>query len=281
MKLSQAFTTSPAAQPRAVRGGRGTSTLRSPRAWAVAGALGGALLAALIWAPASWLASGVQSASAGKVLLQEARGTVWNGSARLVLAEGQGSRDHTALPTRLQWTLRPGFSGLNMTLQSDCCTSTPMQAKVSPGWNAMTVQVQDSAIELPAELLAGLGTPWNTVALQGQLRLSTQSLQLQYRAGRAASQGLTRLEALAVSSRLSPLKPLGSYRLDIQGGDSPRLNLSTLTGDLQLSGQGQWVGSRLHFNGEASASPEREAALSNLLNILGRRQGARSIITFG
>lgn len=119
------------------------------------------------------------------------------------------------------------------------------------------------------------------MALQGQLRLSTQKLQLHYRAGRANSEGLTRLEALAVSSRLSPLKPLGSYRLDIQGGDSPRLQLSTLSGDLQLSGLGQWVDSRLHFNGEASASPEREAALSNLLNILGRRQGARSIITFG
>ncbi|RGE42703.1 type II secretion system protein N [Comamonas testosteroni] len=281
MKRSPTFPLLAAAQPRAARGARAASALHSPRAWAVAGALGGALLAALIWAPASWLASGVQSASAGKVLLQEARGTVWNGSARLVLAEGAGSRDRTALPTRLQWTLRPGFNGLNMSLHSDCCTSTPMQAKVSPGWNAMTVQVQDSVIELPAELLAGLGTPWNTVALQGQLRLSTQALQLQYRAGRAASQGLTRLEALAVSSRLSPLKPLGSYRLDIQGGDSPRLNLSTLAGDLQLSGQGQWVDARLHFNGEASASPEREAALSNLLNILGRRQGARSIITFG
>ncbi|MBV8249557.1 MAG: type II secretion system protein N, partial [Comamonas sp.] len=54
-----------------------------------------------------------------------------------------------------------------------------------------------------------------------------------------------------------------------------------LSGDLQLSGQGRWVDSRLHFNGEAAASPEREAALANLLNILGRRQGTRSIITFG
>jgi general secretion pathway protein N len=41
------------------------------------------------------------------------------------------------------------------------------------------------------------------------------------------------------------------------------------------------VGQRLHFQGEASASPERETALSNLLNILGRRQGPRSIISFG
>ena len=260
---------------------RGGSALRSPRAWAVAGALGGGLLAAVLWAPASWLAHSVQSATAGKVLLQEARGTVWNGSARLTLAEGAGSRDHTSLPTRLQWTLRPALTGLQMTLHSDCCTQVPLQGHLKPGWNAMTMQVQDSLVELPAELLSGLGTPWNTVALQGQLRLSTQGLQLHYRAGRANSQGLTRLEALAVSSRLSPLKPLGSYRLDIQGGDNPRLQLSTLAGDLQLSGQGQWVDSRLHFNGEASASPEREAALSNLLNILGRRQGTRSIITFG
>lgn len=268
----------PIAPPRAARG---VSALRSPRGWAVAGAVCGALLAAVIWAPATWLVYAVQTASEGKVLLQEARGTVWNGSARLVLAEGEGSRDRSSLPTRLQWTLRPALTGLNIALQSDCCTATPLQARLSPGWNAMTAQVQDSVIELPAELLAGLGTPWNTVALQGQLRLSTQSLQLHYRAGRANSQGLTRLEALAVSSRLSPLKPLGSYRLDIQGGDNPKLQLSTLTGDLQLSGQGQWVDARLHFNGEASASPEREAALSNLLNILGRRQGTRSIITFG
>lgn len=118
------------------------------------------------------------------------------------------------------------------------------------------------------------------MALQGQLRLSTVGLTLQYRAGRATSQGLTRLEALAVSSRLSSLRPWAAT-LDIQGGDNAQLNLTTLGGDLQLSGQGQWVDSRLHFRGEASASPEREAALSNLLNILGRRQGARSIITFG
>ena len=254
---------------------------RSPRRWAVGGVLLGALLTLLIQAPAAWLAAGVQSVTANKVLLQEARGTLWNGSARLVLTGGKDSRDHTSLPTRLNWTLRPALGSASVTLQSDCCTSTPVLAQLAPGWNAMTLRLKDSAIELPADMLAGLGTPWNTVALQGQLRLSTAGLALQYRAGRATSQGLTRLEALAVSSRLSPLKPLGSYRLDIQGGDNAQLHLTTLNGDLQLSGQGQWVGSRLHFNGEASASPEREAALSNLLNILGRRQGARSIITFG
>ena len=268
-------------RPSTTRPPRGLSALHSPRRWALGGALLGGLLTAALYAPATWLAAVVQSATAGQVLLQEARGTLWNGSARLVLTGGKDSRDHTSLPTRLNWTLRPGLGSASVTLQSDCCTSTPVLAQLAPGWNAMTLRLKDSAIELPADMLAGLGTPWNTVALQGQLRLSTAGLALQYRAGRATSQGLTRLEALAVSSRLSPLRPLGSYRLDIQGGDNAQLHLTTLNGDLQLSGQGQWVGSRMHFNGEASASPEREAALSNLLNILGRRQGARSIITFG
>ena len=260
---------------------RGLGARHSPRRWAIGGALLGGLLTGAIFAPAAWLAAGVQSATAAQVQLQEARGTVWNGSARLVLTGGKDSRDHTSLPTRLNWTLRPALTGASIALQSDCCTQSPVLAHLQPGWNAMAVKVSNSLIQLPADMLAGLGTPWNTVALQGQLRLSTEGLALQYQAGRANSQGLTRLEALAVSSRLSPLKPLGSYRLDVQGGDNARMNLSTLNGDLQLSGQGQWVGSRLHFNGEASASPEREAALSNLLNILGRRQGTRSIITFG
>jgi general secretion pathway protein N len=41
------------------------------------------------------------------------------------------------------------------------------------------------------------------------------------------------------------------------------------------------VGSKLRFEGTASASPERLDALSNLLNIIGRRDGARSIMKVG
>lgn len=253
----------------------------SPRLWAVAGAVCGGLIAAVFWAPASWVAQAVQSATQNQVQLQEARGTVWNGSARLIFTGGVDSRDLTALPSRLNWSLRPSWTGAQLSLQSDCCTSAPVLAHVYPGWNQLALKVNDSQIQLSADMLSGLGTPWNTMALQGQLNLSTSNLNLQYHAGRMVVQGRTRLEALSVSSRLSPLRPLGSYRLDIDGGESTHLNLSTLNGDLRLSGQGQWVGSRLHFNGEASASPDREAALSNLLNILGRRQGTRSIITFG
>ncbi|GGH62541.1 general secretion pathway protein GspN [Comamonas phosphati] len=255
--------------------------VRAPRRWAFAGALLGLLASATLWAPASWLSQAIQAATQGQVQLQEPRGTVWNGSARLVLTGGADSHDQAALPTRLQWQLRPHWTGARISVQSDCCTAAPMTAQLHAGPGGVSALVDDGQLRLPAELLSGLGTPWNTVALQGQLRLYTLGLQLHYRAGALHNQGRTRLEALAVSSRLSPLRPLGSYRLDLDGGDNTSLALSTLSGDLQLSGQGQWVGSRLHFTGQASANPEHEAALSNLLNILGRRQGARSIITFG
>jgi general secretion pathway protein N len=67
----------------------------------------------------------------------------------------------------------------------------------------------------------------------------------------------------------------------LQGGTQDTLRLETLEGSLQLSGTGQWVGQRLRFRGEASAAPEREEALANLLNIIGRRSGARSLISIG
>jgi general secretion pathway protein N len=37
----------------------------------------------------------------------------------------------------------------------------------------------------------------------------------------------------------------------------------------------------LQFNGEATSAAEHQSALSNLLNIIGRRDGARSVIKLG
>ena len=53
-------------------------------AWAAVGLAGGLLGGLLLFAPATWLAWGVWQATSGQVVLAEPRGTVWNGSARLV-----------------------------------------------------------------------------------------------------------------------------------------------------------------------------------------------------
>lgn len=256
-------------------------TPATPWGWAVAGAGAGLLLAVLLFAPARWLASAVADASGEHVLLLDARGTVWNGSAQLVLAAGTGSQDATRLPGRLAWQLGPRLWGLDLRLHAGCCTPAPLRLQLRPRWGGGSLKLGDGQSAWPAELLAGLGTPWNTVQPAGQILLSSQDLRLDLVAGRLSVSGSARLEAMDLSSRLSTLRPLGSYRLTLQGGDNTTLDLATLRGSLQLSGQGRWVGSRLRFEGKAQAAPEREEALSNLLNIIGRRNGAQSIITLG
>jgi general secretion pathway protein N len=141
----------------------------------------------------------------------------------------------------------------------------------------------DAPARWPGSVLAGLGTPWNTLQLQGTLALSSRALQMQWSRAGWASTGTVQLDALQLSTRLSSLAEVGSYRLtwDAQPTAVPTLKLSTLQGSLQLQGRGEWVGGRLRFQGEAQASTAQEAALSNLLNIMGRRDGARSIITVG
>lgn len=253
----------------------------APWAWAFSGLLLGLLLALVLFAPARWLASGLNRASAGRVMLDDSRGTVWNGSARLLLTGGAGSNDAAALPGRLDWRIRPGWDGVSAELNAACCTAQPLVLQGQLRWGGARLRVGDQRSQWPAAVLAGLGTPWNTLQIDGDLVLSTQALSVEWVEGRLAMAGSAELTALRLSSRLSTLKPMGSYRITLNGGSTSTLRLETLEGALQLAGNGQWVGSRLRFSGTASAAPDREAALSNLLNIIGRRSGARSIITIG
>lgn len=263
---------------------RKPTAARAPRpawGWALAGAALGVLPALVVFAPARWLAQGVEQATEGRVQLLQPRGTVWTGSAQLVLTGGPASQDRAALPGRLDWQLRPGFTGVRARLHADCCTPQPLQLQARVRLSGPAVVFNDGQSQWPAAVLAGLGTPWNTLQPQGQLAVQTRGLAAQWTAGRLTLTGQAQVDARSMSSRLSTLRPMGSYRLVLAGGEVPTLTLSTLDGHLQLSGSGQWVGQRLRFAGEASAAPEREAALSNLLNIIGRRNGARSIITVG
>jgi general secretion pathway protein N len=254
---------------------------RTPWAWALAGAALGLLVATVLFAPAAWLAGRVHSASGGQVLLQDARGTVWNGSGQLTLTGGVGSSDSSTLPGRLAWRLQPGWAQLQLSVSADCCMQTPLALDLLPRWGGVQLRMADQRSQWPALLLTGLGTPWNTIRAEGQLAVSSQGFGAQWVHGRLALQGQLQLDAMDVASRLSTLRPMGSYRFVLAGGDTPRFNLSTTQGSLQLRGSGQWTDGRLRFEGEASAVPERQEALSNLLNIIGRREGARSIIKVG
>jgi general secretion pathway protein N len=233
------------------------------RRWAMAGAIAGLVIGLAAFPPAAWLASAVDRISHGQVQLVESRGTVWDGSARLLLTGGSASQDARILPGRLGWTLRPGLAAWRLKIDADCCTPQSLLADLAPG------------------VLTGLGAPWNTVQPRGQLRVRTEGLSLEWSEGRMQVQGTATLDALDLSSGLSTLRPIGSYRLQLLGdgpSQPPQLVLETLQGSLMLSGRGQWNGARWNFRGQARAAPEQELVLGNLLNIVGRRQGARSDI---
>lgn len=250
-------------------------------AWAFAGGVVGTVLAALMFAPAQWLARAVNAVAQGRMLLSDSTGTLWSGSARLTLTGGAGSRDAVRLPGRVQWTLAPGWGTLKVALLADCCTPQPVALELAPAWQGWRLQVMRSQSSWPASLLAGLGTPWNTLQAQGNLVVDTPGLTLAASLDRWSLQGEAQLQALDLQSRLSTLRPLGSYQLRLTGGAQPALALTTMRGDLQLTGQGRWTAGHLRFEGEARATPAHAQELSNLLNIMGRRDGARSIITLG
>ena len=282
---------------------------RAGRRWAAWGAALGGLAGVVVNAPAQWLADGLHQASAQRLLLAEARGSLWNGSAVLVLTGGAGSHGASALPGRLQWQLRPDWRGLRLTARQDCCINGGLALQWQPGWGGYTlaldrapaVQADAAARQAgtpaalpgadgvighwPAAWLAGLGTPWNTLQLGGLMQLASPGLRLQSVQGRLRLDGALSMELLGVSSRLSPLPALGSYRLDLAGqaatGDAATLQLQTLDGALRLSGSGSWATTGLRFRGEAQAAEGQAPALANLLNIIGRRQGALSVISIG
>jgi general secretion pathway protein N len=264
---------------------RNTLALRPRWRHALWGALLGLLVATWVWAPARWLAWGVAQASQGRVQLLDPRNGLWTGSAQLVLSGGSGSRDAQALPGRLRWRIQPTWSGLQLLLRAECCMTQTASVELKPGLSSLQVSVSDHLSQWPAALLTGLGAPWNTLQAEGQLQWRTEGLQLHWSEGRMQMKGQVELQVQQLSSRLSTLKPMGSYLIHLngrpEGTATPELLLSTLQGPLLLSGQGQWVGARLRFTGEASAQEGHEAALSNLLNIVGRRQGPRSLLSLG
>ena len=257
--------------------------------WGIAGAVVGIVIGLIAFAPASWLAQAVGRLTDERLILAEARGTVWSGSAIATLTGGPGSRDAATLPGRLSWSVGWRAMGAEIRLTHACCLAEPLVLGVRPGLARFTIALQPSARGVsgrwPAFWLSGLGTPWNTLALGGEVRLASPGLTVERVQGRWRLDGRADIELHGASSRIATIEPLGSYRFSVQGDASnpgtAALTLTTLDGALLLNGNGTWSSGGVRFRGEASAKPGDEAALANLLNIIGRRSGARSVIAIG
>lgn len=253
---------------------------------AVIGLLCGLVISLVVMAPARWLNGTVIDLTGGRLRWHDIQGTVWSGSAQWALSDGMESKNELAIPGRISWAwsihLQPRPT-LELQLSMPCCSANPISAQLVWADSLPQLMVQDipatSPLRIPAKLLSALGAPMNSLQPEGTLALSGQSIRVPLR--NASWSGQLQLDIENLQSSISTLQTLGSYRLQIQGGSETTLELSTIKGGLILQGQGQLLGGRWHFQGFGQASPENEAALSNLLNIIGRRQGSRSIIQIG
>ena len=157
--------------------------------WALWGAVIGTLVGVVVFAPASWLASAVARATDQRLLLADAKGSVWSGDAQLLLTGGAGSRDAAALPGRLRWQIRPRLNGFELALNQACCLDREwvIQFKVGFGRYQVLLPARPQALgHWPAAWLAGLGTPFNTLQLGGTLLLTSNGMTLESVQGQLA-----------------------------------------------------------------------------------------------
>ncbi len=222
------------------------------------------LLTLLISAPASFLDLGLQHATQGRVLLANATGTVWNGSATPALRTQDGR--FITLPF-LHWeiALPSLFTGKIQArlLWNDQSPASATEAVISLN----QVELHHALFQLPARALAEASPLLKPAQFRGQLQIQGDHIVFSNR----GMEGIASVDWRQASSALSAIAPLGDYHLALNGsGNSIHIGLTTTSGILVLEGDGNWLaGHGLEFHGKARASAGNNDNLSELLHNLG------------
>ncbi|SIT42073.1 putative general secretory pathway protein N [Paraburkholderia ribeironis] len=250
--------------------------LRVALPWLVVAVLSAAAVM-LTLLPAAWITPQFARQTHGHVNLVDPAGSLWHGSATLMLAAGSDMSAATLLPGRIEWRTAfwPLFTGrVRMIMRHSEAMPDPITVDATP----RSATVTPGVIAVPASLLSGLGAPFNTLDLQGNVQLAWSD----WRSFNREAFGQVTVTLNDVSSRVSLVKPLGSYRVTFQAqGASSTLDLTTLKGPLMLSGSGTVSAASTSFHGMASAAPEARDNLAGLLNLLGRPTGSGTVaLTF-
>ena len=237
------------------------------------------LLTVMVFCPASWMALLLEKQTAGRLTLGDPQGSLWRGSAFIGGAPGNNEPVTPLLPGRFVWRLSPLLLVGRVHLLLDNPEALTNSVELTGGLREW--QVNPSAVTLPAERLAGLGAPLNTMQPTGVMQLAWGPLRLSRIEDRLDLNGAITLDMQDMASRMSPVKPLGSYLLKMNWqGDHAGVGLTTTRGALVLNGTGTIRQNRLQFSGTANAATGQEESLANLLNLLGQRRriGDKNVI---
>lgn len=226
------------------------------------------LLFLVIEMPASWFAWGLNRYSGGTVRLDPITGNLWGGSGRLVIYYPQ-TTPHDLGTTA--WRINPlwlfvGRMQTNWRIDApDARINTTVQ--LSSG----KVAILDTEAGLPAASVSSFYSPAALVSPQGRMLLHVPRLAID----RAGITGEGDIQWQNAGSSLTTVQPLGDYHLEITGaGKTANLKLTTVRGDLELTGQGQWqlTNGQIQLKGSAAARAHPEE-LEPLLKLMGDDQG--------
>lgn len=219
----------------------------------------------IVQAPAALLGTWVKQSSHGSIELADSSGTIWRGSATPMLS----LKSNTSFPLeRIGWSISffSIFTGkIKVQLRVN---ATPQRLPSEVYFSARQVELRNIALELPATVLGEFNPLLQGMGLQGQVQMSTEDLVIQHN---GTTSGKIVANWLMAGSALSPVNPFGSYRFDLTGlGGRIQIRLSTISGDLQLNGQGEWLTSnRLSFQSTAKAIGTNKDVLAEMLRHLG------------
>jgi hypothetical protein len=227
------------------------------------------LLFLIVEMPASWFAWGLNRYTQGTVRLDPIAGSLWGGNGRLVIYYPK-TTPHDFGQT--EWRINPLWLVTGRVQLSVHSSHQDRQIKTTLGMAQNSLMLKDTEAEFPAPFVAQLYSPLSLISPQGKVRISAAELMI----APEKVEGAAALEWLNAGSSLSSAQPLGDYRLEITGTEkNANLKLTTLRGDLEFTGQGQWQPQTGQMQINGSALPRARAGeLESLLNMIGPDQGS-------
>lgn len=228
------------------------------------------LLFLLATAPATWFTQGAARLSNGAVTLTQPSGTLWRGAADLQAGSPATSTRHLG---RLHWSINPwwlfvGRAQFSVQLQG---ATTRGQADVRLARNQ--IEVRRLSAVLPANLASVVYGPAAFFEPRGTIALKSPNIEL------SGAGLMTKLELQwdGAGGRFTGPAALGDYRVEVNGtGENAAIRVTTLRGDLDIAGQGQWRvtgDGALTFTGSAAPRGGAASQLEPLLRGMGRDLG--------
>tara|TARA_B100000945_G_C20412880_1_gene613548 strand:+ start:1619 stop:2389 length:771 start_codon:yes stop_codon:yes gene_type:complete len=229
-----------------------------------------ALIAGLIFSPpASWITQILNLSTQKIFTFANTRGSVWSGSVIIAKPHNLEGQAVSILPGRFSWKLSPKlFLGL---IEVEIHNPDVLKDSIIVKGRWSNYHIASSTIKIPSEKLKEIGAPFNTIDPSGELELSwTEVIIMFFDNSLPKIYGKMTLDLKNIATKLSPVKPLGHYRMEFEwNGDAGEMELKTKEGPLLLSGKGEIAPGRFQFVGQARADKEKNQ-LKNLMNLLGQ-----------